>query len=139
MIILRFILRNILTFLFSFVFFCLIIYIFIPIFKANSLIFPYCISPFDIINTYPKIWKIIKIIYCINLFITIFLILNSFSIFVLKMKKKPIKKIKHITYPKSNLNLFVGNNSNTKEKVFIDEKGLFQNILITGTIGSRKN
>lgn len=139
MISLKFFYRNILVLLFSFLCFSLVFYFFIPIFKADSLIFPYCISPFDIINIYPQIWKIIKIIYCINLFLTIFLILNSIFLFLSKTKKKSIKKTKSITYPVSNLDLFVGFNSNTNEKVFIPQNGLFQNILITGTIGSRKN
>ena len=37
----------------------------------------------------------------------------------------------------SNLNLFVGNNDNG-ENVYVPEKGLYQNFLITGTIGSGK-
>ena len=38
-----------------------------------------------------------------------------------------------------NIRLLIGDNSETKEKIFISEKGLYQNILVTGTIGSRQN
>ena len=40
---------------------------------------------------------------------------------------------------KNNLNLLLGINPDNQKQIFITEKGLYQNILITGTIGSRKN
>ncbi len=39
----------------------------------------------------------------------------------------------------STLSLNIGKNIATNEDVIIPEKGLYQNILITGTIGTRKN
>ena len=36
------------------------------------------------------------------------------------------------------MNFFVGNNYNSKEPIYLSEKSLFQNILITGTIGTGK-
>ena len=42
-------------------------------------------------------------------------------------------------YPKKNLNLFVGNLFNSKKTpIYLPEKSLYQNILITGTIGTGK-
>ena len=41
------------------------------------------------------------------------------------------------TQDNSNFRLLIGTNSITQEKIFIPEKGLYQNILVTGTIGSR--
>jgi len=35
--------------------------------------------------------------------------------------------------------LLVGINSDNQKQVFIPERGLYQNVLVTGTIGSRKN
>ena len=46
-----------------------------------------------------------------------------------------LEKIKN---KKNTLNLFVGNNYNSKEPIYLSEKSLFQNILITGTIGTGK-
>lgn len=37
------------------------------------------------------------------------------------------------------IKLLIGTNSESKENIFITEKGLYQNILVTGTIGSRQN
>ena len=81
-----------------------------------------------------------KIFYCFSLFITVFLTLNSLSIFF-NFKRKPKKKenVDENLINKNNLNLLVGINSDNQKQVFIPEKGLYQNILVTGTIGSRKN
>lgn len=119
----------------------LVLIFFKPILTAASLIFPYSIHPFDIISSYPTFWFYIKTFYCCSLFFTIFLTLNSICM-SLKFKKKPKRKndLKNSNLTnKSNLNLLVGTNSKTKVPIFIPEKGLYQNILITGTIGSRKN
>ena len=132
------------TLFFSIVFTIFIILLFKPILFAQSLIFPYSIHPFDIANKYPKIWLYIKIIYVINLFITVYLILNSIYDFLkLKLNKK-INTCKtvatnKIIKDKNSFNLLIGFNSENNEKIFIPEKGLYQNILVTGTIGSREN
>ena len=60
---------------------------------------------------------------------------SLFSFLFQKIPKKKIKK--HFSYP-DGLFLHVGNLPQSQEPVFIPEKGLFQNILITGTIGSGK-
>ena len=94
----------------------------------------------DIAKTYPKAWFYIKIVYCLNLFITDFLVLNSIlEFFKLNKLNKHQKKELNIIQNNSSYNLLIGTNSNTQEKIYIPEKGLYQNILITGTIGSRKN
>ena len=81
-----------------------------------------------------------KVFYCFSLFITVFLTLNSVSIFF-NFKKKPKKKdnLNEDLINKNNLNLLVGINPDNQKQIFITEKGLYQNILVTGTIGSRKN
>lgn len=118
-----------------------ILMFFQPILSAKSLMFPYAIHPFDIINEYPKPWFYLKITYCLSLFITVTLLLNSLSTF-LKFNKKP--KVEHslntqIDTNKNHLNLLIGTNADTQEKIFISEQGLYQNLLVTGTIGSREN
>lgn len=133
--------RKFLILFFLSVFFTfLILIIFKPILTTTTLIFPYSIHPFDIAHDHPKAWLYIKIFYCFSLFFTMLLTLNSLSIFF-NFKKKLKKKddIDEDLINKNNLNLFVGINPNTKKQIFISEKGLYQNILITGTIGSRKN
>lgn len=126
--------------IFSLVLFFINYIIFYPILNASNLIFPYAVHPFDIPITFPKIWHIIKIFYCVSSYVSIFVILNS--IFLFKVNKKKKSK-RNILFSKgsqaSNINLLVGINSKTNEKVYINESGLYQNVLITGTIGSRKN
>ena len=77
-------------FLLSIFFTFLILIFFLPILTAKNLIFPYSIHPFDIADDYPKAWFYIKIFYCISLFVTVFLTLNSISMFF-KFKRKPKK------------------------------------------------
>ncbi len=113
--------------------------IFKPILTAKTLIFPYAIHPFDIAKTYPKTWFYIKTIYYLNLFISNFLIINSIFIFPKSNKPSNTPKSKQLNYieDESTLNLLIGNDSKNHAEVFIPEKGLYQNILVTGTIGSR--
>ena len=115
----------------------LIFILFKPIFTANSLIFPYAVHPFDIVNKYPNTWKILKNIYFISFFI-------SYNIILLKIFRKFYKKIPSKTKPKkiynkidTNLKLTIGT-TDSGELIEINENGLYQNIFITGTIGSGK-
>ena len=123
----KFFIRLFLSIFFTF----LILIFFKPILTTTNLIFPYSLHPFDIAYEYPKAF---------SLFVTVLLTLNSLSMFF-KFKKKP--KIKNNlaedSMNKINLNLLVGTNPDTQKQIFITEKGLYQNILVTGTIGSRKN
>lgn len=114
---------------------------FLPILTAKNLIFPYSVHPFDIVNDYPQTWFYIKIFYCFSLFVTIFLTLNSISLFFKfnKKTKKSKNSDKVNLENKNGLNLLIGINESSQKQVFIPEKGLYQNILVTGTIGSRKN
>jgi len=132
--------KILVLFLLSVFFTFLILIFFKPILTATNLIFPYALHPFDIAHDYPIAWFYIKIFYCFSLFVTVFLTLNSLSIFF-NFRKKPKKKenTDEDLINKNNLNLLVGINPDNQKQVFITEKGLYQNILVTGTIGSRKN
>lgn len=127
-------------------FFCFLLYLFMkylfsPIFNSSSLIFPYAINPFDIISKYPKAWHDIKLTYCITFFISSYVLLNSFlTVISLNLKIPILKKVQSIpSFSSSKINLLLGKNSCTDEEIYITEKALYQNILVTGTIGSRKN
>lgn len=115
----------------------LIIYFFNPIFQASSLIFPYAVHPFDICSKIPVGWYYIKLIFKITLFLNIFTLIFSFSSFLFPNKAKTKHK-KIIKKKPKNLYLYVGNNFKDNTPIYINEKGLFQNILVTGTIGSGK-
>ena len=132
--------KILILFLLSIFFTFLILIFFKPILTATNLIFPYSLHPFDIAYEYPKAWFYIKTFYCFSLFVTVLLTLNSLSIFFKFNKKPKIKdNLAEDSINKNNLNLLVGTNPDTQKQVFITEKGLYQNILVTGTIGSRKN
>ena len=132
--------KILILFLLSTFFTFLILIFFKPILTATNLIFPYSLHPFDIAYEYPKTWIYIKTVYCFSLFVTVLLTLNSLIIFF-NFRKKPKKKnnLDEDIINKSNLNLLVGINPDNQKQIFIPEKGLYQNILVTGTIGSRKN
>lgn len=111
--------------------------IFKPILETNSLIFPFAVHPFDIAKVYPETWNLLKSLYFISSFFSFFILFNKlfniiYSIFP-EVKNLPKRKELKST---EELSLFLGTNLN--EPIFISEKGLYQNILITGTIGTGK-
>ena len=128
--------------------------IFRPIYVASEVIIPYGIHPFDICTKNPELWEIIKITYVFTSSISFFLIGHFvYTRIILKLiqilkkiaqnsKEKndqttiPNQNIKSNNFKKS-LNLKVGKDENNNI-VYIPESGLYQNFLITGTIGSGK-
>ena len=124
--------------------------IFYPIYLAQEIIIPYGITPFDICSKNPDLWQYIKNIYIIVFIFSNFLISNfiysriyNFTKFF-KYKKSTsilIKKEKSKTHSKNfanSLNLLIGSDEITNSNIYVPESGLYQNFLITGTIGSGK-
>lgn len=128
-------------FFLSLLFFGCMNFLFSPIFNSSTLIFPYAVNPFDIVTTYPTVWHYIKLVYSITFFISTYVLLNSFFNFIFFNLKIPkhIPKKSNPTILQSNFNLLLGKISSSEEKIYIPEKSLYQNILVTGTIGSRQN
>ena len=138
-----FIFRLFLAILFYPILGLLVFHFFEPIFTSKSLIFPYAIHPFDIIKTYPYTWMLIKKWYFISFSISYFIFFyNIISFAILLLSNRNITLHRHRqTIPKnqtnrSSIKLFIGMNFN--EKIYLDEYGLYQNLLVTGTIGSGK-
>lgn len=132
-----FILRYIFIFSLSFILYFIITQFFEPIFDATSLIFPYAIHPFDVCAKIPTAWFYIKLIFKFTLAFNLFILLNSFSSTIFSKKTSIVNKKRQQKKPK-NLSLHVGNNFKNNSPIYLYEKGLYQNILITGTIGSGK-
>ena len=105
-----------------------------PIFIAEEVIITYGVKPFDICSKNAELWKYIKIIYMIT-FLTSNLICSNLLYNKIPTKKK--KKQNEIEND-NELKLLIGYNRKTEEKVYLPKSGLFQNFLITGTIGSGK-
>lgn len=135
-----FILRAAFTYASSFTLYFLITKFFNSIFQASSLFFPYAMHPFDICLKAPLAWYYIKLIFRISLFFNLVIFFNSIYSIVFnnhtKLKKHHFKKLKKFKF--NGPCLLIGKNCNDGNLVYLTEKGLYQNILITGTIGSGK-
>jgi len=121
-----------------FMIFLFIIYwhIFNPIYYSENIIITYAIHPFNICEKQPFLWNIIKI------FSIIFYLFSVFILFLFISQKIFYKKIKNDKKNKDIINsmdfsLLIGLD-NKNNLVRIPEKSLYQNILITGTIGTGK-
>ena len=116
------------------------ILIFFPIYTANHLIFPYSLHPFDLCTTKNSLWKLIKLLFFIFYLISSIIISNLiYRTCCYNPQKNNSKKEVKITGSliNSDLNLLIGYNKK-QTPIYICEKSLFQNILITGTIGTGK-
>ncbi len=119
--------------------------IFSPIYTSKEVIISYGIHPFDICSKNPVLWKYIKILYIIcftfsTLIYSHFIykrFLIKISFFNPKQKSKSVLKTNYIPTSKKDLSLLIGKDLNNNN-IYIPEKGLYQNFLITGTIGSGK-
>lgn len=150
-----FIKRIIFIFIFSGLFCYIGWNIFYPIFQSNSIIIDYGFRDFDICIEQPLLWHYIKIAFIISYIGSSLFISNStYSIIFnfhknmsskkskIKSHNNSLKKI-NLSFPtfiekqSSKLNLLIGSNEKS-ENIIISEKSLYQNILITGTIGTGK-
>ena len=123
-----------------FLLFWLLIFIgiiyFYDIFHSTTISFFLITKEIHLYPEYPEIWNFIKIWFSFSYIFSSLIISYLFSSFIFQ-KLSSRKKIS-LTPPQNNLSLFVGNDFISGEPVYIPEKGLFQNILITGTIGTGK-
>ena len=114
-----------------------ILFALIPIFTATHLIIPYAVYPFDICEKAPVAWHYMKVSYIITCVYVSFLL--SHSVFKMFLKDKlVIKHKKNSKQTLTGLNLYIGDNSSDNSSIYLTEKALYQNILITGTIGTGK-
>ena len=140
--------KNKFAFFISFLFFIFSSFfgfkLFYPIYHAKEIIIPYAIHPFDICSTYPEFWNFIKksyiFIFPFSVFIfSKFLYITFFTKICFKSFKflKPVKNEKNIILDNS-FKLLIGNNYLDDSPIYLSEYGLYQNFLITGTIGTGK-
>ena len=93
---------------------------------------------------YPKVWYYLKILYVVTLVFSNIVISNYLSILLFKNKKNDLNnnknKIKKANkkYIDNKLNLLIGYDEKTGKNIYVPEAGMYQNFLITGTIGSGK-
>lgn len=134
-----------------FVLSCIIGYkTFLPIYQATEVVVPYGLNPFDIATENPTLWDVIKKIYIItfvfsHVIISVFCYRRIFCKISEYLKKcKKIKKcVKNKQDPNNTflepeeLSLKIGIKEDILKEIYVPESGLYQNFLITGTIGSR--
>ena len=135
---LNFIFKISLVFSFSiFSFICMYLF-FHPLFIATEVIIPYSFTPFDICQKNPILWENLKHFYIIFYFFCNLILFRFvfFSIF----KNFPFRKNTTMISSQSDdsIKLLIGKDFKSSKPIFISEKGLYQNMLITGTIGSGK-
>ena len=84
------------------------------------------------------LWQFIKKVYIVSL-VFVWSIFASKLFHYLTISPHESKDNTHLaTNQLDDISLEVGISTNTNQKVYIPEKGLYQNILITGTIGTGK-
>ena len=111
--------------------------IFSPLYKLNSVYINYGLVSYDICKKQPQLWNALKKIFIISNLLTCSIILNTlYSKFYTKQNSKN-KTINPQQIQNNELQLLIGKDLEEKN-IYIPEKGLYQNILITGTIGSGK-
>lgn len=119
-------------------------YLFSPLFWAKEVIITYGFHPFDICSENPQLWHFIKISYLIC-FIFSSLSISQFIYSRILMKvsffqtQKSIgeKTFDYSFVSRNTLYLLIGEDL-FHHKIYLPESGLYQNFLITGTIGSGK-
>ena len=108
-----------------------------PVFIASEVVINYGLKPFDICSQNPELWKGIKFLYVIT-FVFSNIIISSFIYKIIFHPKDNSTRNDVYKPDETELSLLVGEDYKTKEKIYLPESGLYQNFLITGTIGSGK-
>lgn len=136
--------KSILKCFFIIYFACIFSIIFLkilsPVFDSNNINIFFAIHPFNICDKFPVFWCNLKKIYVIFCIVSCFIISDfSFSIFsFLCINHKHISKSSNLrNYKNDDNSVYLGKNSNNLP-IYIPISGLYQNMLVTGSIGSGK-
>lgn len=127
--------KNNFIFISSFILFIIGLLTFYPIYFSQNIIFKYAIHPFNLCAKFPKLWLFIKILFIILYIFSSIIVLNI--IYNIMFSKHYTHEKKYLDLINTKIHLYIGKFKN--KNIYITEDSLFQNILITGSIGSRKN
>lgn len=146
-----FILKHFYGFLCSSILVCLsywIIFSFLaPLLSATEVIIPYGLHPFDICQKNPDLWELLKIVYRITFVFSYFILFYLLYLFFSKYFSHWYKRFftshsfqdkNDLNYRSDELSLVIGADETSQKLILLPESGLYQNFLITGTIGSGK-
>ena len=127
--------RLLFTIIFLIVSLCILYLIFNSLFYSSNVILNLPFGSFDISSKYPDLWNKIKSLYI--LFFILSNVIYSNMIYPLFFNKNDVKVSEPQKLQMQDLHLNIKNTS-IKTPLIIPKEGLYQNILITGTIGTGK-
>lgn len=125
----RIIFNSLFLAILSFVYFTF----FYDIYISEEIIISFAINPFNICERFPELWFYIKILYIPTALVSAIICINILYSFIFTHKKESNNFSIHL-----NSDLFLKIYDARNKELFIPESGLYQNILVTGTIGSGK-
>lgn len=128
--------RVLFTCLFLVVSLYILFMIFYPLYTSSNITINLPSGPFNICPKHSDLWEKLKILYLIFFVVSNFIYSNL--IYPLLFNKNNTKIPKSQKTQMQDLHLNIMNNS-TSTPLIIPKEGLYQNILITGTIRYRKN
>lgn len=145
MMIFKFLFKNTFILLLVSIILCILCIFFSPLLLSDEVIIPFAVHPFNICSRFPGFWNNLKNIFIFSSFISLFIILNMFytifEVIIINFTKvlffNSPKTSKISSTNKSSISLYLGKNSKNNS-IFIPINGLYQNALITGSIGSGK-
>ena len=124
------------TFLLSSLFSLVEIMFFSSILKSNNLLITFGSKQVDLFYQSPLLLKNIKLIFVLFAFLANLILFNYIFNYILSLFPK--KTLKYNINNSNVLSINLGKIHNSDEDLLLPEKGLYQNILITGAIGSGK-
>ena len=111
--------------------------LFSSIYFSNNIIIKYAINPFNICEKEPVLWLGVKMLFAASYLIVSILLTGKLEKVIEKKRRKNGKKIGMAnSLTDDSLSVLIGKCG--EERIVIPEKGLYQNMLVTGTIGSGK-
>ena len=130
--------RLIFVLSFLLLYFSIYMLLFHSIYTSNNIMISFAIHPFNICSKYPYAWSNIKKLSLLFMIVSNLIISNSIFSFYLKKYSKYSKKSNTLpTFYNDGFHLKIGNAINNTA-IYLPLGGLFQNILVTGTIGTGK-
>lgn len=136
----KFIFKLFFVIYFTIVFSIIFLIFLVPIFESDNIIIFFAIHPFNICEKFPVFWNSLKKLYILFCIISCFILSNSLiSILFLFINnlKFNFTNILSKEINNNDFSVFIGKNSNNLP-VSIPISGLYQNMLVTGSIGSGK-
>ena len=105
--------------------------IFHPIFTSSTVIINLPSSPLDICSSYPDLWEKLKLLYLVFFILSNIIYSNMIYPVFFNRDKLKISELRKVQMQDLHLNIAT---SSIKTPIVIPKEGLYQNILITGTI-----